>query len=200
MQISVTARRALIVASALLAGCAGGSWAPAKPLAPQSNETHSHRPAASQCPCLYIAVGQSVLVYAAGASSTDSPIQTIEGSKTKLNGAEDIAVDANANMYVANFNLSGSKGFVTVYAAGATGNVAPIRTISGSHTELNRPFGIALNPVNGDIYVANEFGGFNNSGSVTIYASNAKGNVAPNRNHRRREHRTRRTDGTRTGR
>ncbi len=121
----------------------------------------------------------SVLVYAAGATSTDSPVQIIEGSKTKLSYAEDIAVDAKANMYVANYGTSDGKGWVTVYAAGATGNVPPIRTIIGARTGLDRPFGIALDPRNGDIYVANGFGGPSQMGTVTIYAPNANGNVAP---------------------
>ena len=48
---------------------------------------------------------------------------------------------------------------MTVYSAGATGNVAPIQTIAGSMTGLHYPGGIALNPLNGNIYVANPANG-----------------------------------------
>ena len=41
---------------------------------------------------------------------------------------------------------------MTVYAAGANGNVARIQAISGSNTRLRQPFGIAVN-AEGQIYV-----------------------------------------------
>ena len=68
---------------------------------------------------------------------------------------------------------------MTVYAAGATGNVAPIQDISGSMTGLYDPSGIALNPLNGDIYVANSAPGRKLGGKVTIYPSGSTGNIAP---------------------
>ena len=43
---------------------------------------------------------------------------------------------------------------VTVYAALANGNVAPIRTIAGRSTQLSYPTGIAVDG-SGHIYVAN---------------------------------------------
>jgi len=60
-----------------------------------------------------------------------------------------------------------------VFAANASGNAAPLRTISGSATGLNVPSGIALD-VSGNMYVANA-----NGNSVTEYAAAAAGNVAP---------------------
>ena len=47
-----------------------------------------------------------------------------------------------------------SNNSVTVYAASATGNVAPIQDIRGSMTGLFLPEGLALSPLNGDIYIA----------------------------------------------
>jgi hypothetical protein len=87
-----------------------------------------------------------VNVYAAGAQGNVAPIQAIAGSKTGVNGPVGIAVDAGHNIYVANVDAANQvyPGSVTVYAAGATGNVAPIQTITGHNTWINFPNGIAI--------------------------------------------------------
>jgi hypothetical protein len=114
----------------------------------------------------------SVTVYAAGANGNVSPIQTISGSNTGLSLPFRIALDGRTNIYVTN-QYPYKPGFVTVYAAGANGNVSPIQTISGSNTGLSIPTGIAVD-ASGNIYVAN---GDNNS--VTVYSAGANGNVSP---------------------
>jgi DNA-binding beta-propeller fold protein YncE len=57
-----------------------------------------------------------------------------------LNAPRGIVIDSNGFVYVANAKTPS----VTVYANAATGNVVPIRTISGSNTGLNQPYGVAL--------------------------------------------------------
>lgn len=121
----------------------------------------------------------SVTVYAAGASGNVAPVQTISGSKTGLNGPEGIAVDASLNIYVANsFGGPSGLGSVTIYPAGANGNVAPTRTINGSNTGLNFPEGVALD-ASLNVYVTTFVGGPSGLGNVSIYAAGANGNVAP---------------------
>ena len=71
-------------------------------------------------------------VYAARTHDV-SPIQTINGTATKLKSPDGIAVDSGGNVYVAD-GLVISK--VMVFAACATGDVKPIRTIRGSNTGL----------------------------------------------------------------
>ncbi|MGA8532994.1 MAG: hypothetical protein WB615_02665 [Candidatus Tumulicola sp.] len=115
-----------------------------------------------------------------GTTGDLAPSQYIKGPKTGLSEPVDVAVDSSGNIYVAN-NVGGSdNGGVTVYAAGTTGNVKPIATISGDSTEVCNPTGVAIDPVNGDIYVENycplKSGG---RGSVTFYAPGSNGNVAP---------------------
>jgi hypothetical protein len=111
--------------------------------------------------------GNSITVYAAGASGNATPTATIVGSNTGLNSPRGIALDGAGNIYVAN------GGGITVYAAGASGNATPTATITGSNTGLNGPFGIALDGA-GNIYVANETGN-----SITVYAAGASGNATP---------------------
>ncbi len=75
-----------------------------------------------------------------------------------------------ADVYVANSGAAS----VTVHATNATGNAAPLRTISGAATNLNSPEGIAVDTVNSTLYVA-DFSGQ----AVRVYALGATGNVAP---------------------
>ena len=119
----------------------------------------------------------------------EAPIAAIAGSKTRLDDPTGIALDSQGNIYVAN-SLGGPKvpntedsGMVTVYAAGSTGNIAPIATISGAATGLAYPAGIALDS-SGNIYVANELTGDTSSSledypSITVYPAGSKGNASP---------------------
>lgn len=88
----------------------------------------------------------SVTVYAAGAHGNVAPIRTIIGSNTGINLPEEIAIDASGKIYVANCGCGPTMApsSVTVYAAGANGNVAPIQTLIGNDTGLNQPVGITV--------------------------------------------------------
>jgi 6-phosphogluconolactonase (cycloisomerase 2 family) len=114
----------------------------------------------------------SVTVYAAGSTGNVAPIQTISGTRTELAGPQQLAVDSSSNIYVANSASDSGKGSLTVYAAGANGNVAPSETIEGSKTKLEGPGGIALDGSN-NMYAAN------GNNSITVYAAGSNGNVAP---------------------
>jgi 6-phosphogluconolactonase (cycloisomerase 2 family) len=76
---------------------------------------------------------------------------------------------AQDELFVANGNNS-----VTVYARTANGNVAPLRTLSGAATGLNGVADLAVDTVNNELVVLNQF-----APSVTVYALTANGNVAP---------------------
>jgi hypothetical protein len=90
-----------------------------------------------------------------------------------LDYPDGVAVDGVGDMYVLNREGGPSQeGSITEYAAGATGNVAPIATISGSATGFLGPPAIALDPVNGNIYVG-EYK------AVQFFGAGSNGNVAP---------------------
>jgi hypothetical protein len=130
---------------------------------------------------IYVANGlntttPSVTVYAAGANGNVAPIATIAGSNTGLADPSGIAVDAVGRIYVGNENSPSFNGIVTVYAAGANGNVAPIRTIAGSNTGFaNGVYGVAWH--NNRIYVTS--GNSTISSQIGIFPQAANGNVAP---------------------
>src|SRR3989441_8242464 len=131
----------------------------------------------------------SITVYPLGANGAAAPIRTISGALTLLDNPQGIALDAAGNLYVANAGATTSS--ITVYAPGAGGapgtpatNVAPIRTISGALTLLDKPQGVIVDAT-GILYVANA-GAM--SSSITVYASGAGGapatpatNIAPTR-------------------
>jgi hypothetical protein len=93
----------------------------------------------------------------------------VEGGASGDAGA-DAPGPAAPGIYVTNGNDT-----VTVYALGASGNAAPVRTLSGASTQLSVPIGIAVD-ANDELLVANRAGG-----KVTVYPALATGDVAPTR-------------------
>jgi hypothetical protein len=67
-----------------------------------------------------------------------SPIQNIYGKKTKMYQIIGLAVNSSRDIYV-----SESAARIFEYAAGASGNVAPVHVIKGSKTGLDMPGNIA---------------------------------------------------------
>lgn len=167
---------AACAALAVLASCMGGTPAP---VPGQAAGADLHRRSTSSCPCIYVTnpvyAAQSVTVYPTSATGNVAPIQVISGGMTLLKAPYGIAVDATGDIYVADYLGTGSSsGAVEVYAPGSNGNVAPFEYISGSATGMSEPAGVAINPLNGNIYVLND-GNY----SVTMYPPGSTGNVAP---------------------
>jgi acylphosphatase len=161
------------VAILLLSSCSGAAT-PATAIGSQQNLSQIVHPRASSCPCLYAVNqdGKSVTVYASGATGNAKPIQDISGSKTGLGGPFGVAVDGSGNIYATNIQDGQTTDVITIYAAGATGNVAPIRDIIGLPYHYAR--GLSIDPTNGDLYVAKA-----NSSAIFIYPPDANGNVPP---------------------
>jgi hypothetical protein len=128
----------------------------------------------------------TVQVYAAGSNGNAAPIATIRGAATHLHGPTAIAVDSSGRIYVANHYEEPPEyrgnvmiwDTVTVFAAHSRGDVAPIAEISGPHTGLNGPDGVAFDP-NGNIYVANDGWSVPFGATVTAYPARSNGDVKP---------------------
>jgi sugar lactone lactonase YvrE len=136
----------------------------------------------------------SVTVYGPLDSSTgilnEAPVATVEGPLTQLEVPSAIALDSADDVYVANdvrtlpiHGKTFNRGRITIYRAGAAGNVAPIQTIAGDTTGLAFPLGITLDS-KGNIYVANEYtanksGNEKYNSSITTYSAGSAGNVLP---------------------
>lgn len=101
----------------------------------------------------------AVTVYAPGASGDAAPVRIISvtegrgsvGHRLGLNWPEDIAVDREGAVYLANYY---PRAAVAVYGPGVEGEVAPTRLMTGPKTGLTGPKGLAVND-RGMLYVAN---------------------------------------------
>jgi hypothetical protein len=122
----------------------------------------------------------AIYVYPPKASGNQAPTRTIEGSNTSLVRATGIALDSSGNLYVGNAGTQPSEAGVTVYAPGASGNVAPIRKIAGSNTNITSARGVALDAA-GNLAVGNYNGNVCAPNYTLVFAPGANGNVAPAR-------------------
>lgn len=114
--------------------------------------------------------GNAVLGYPLTAKGNQAPTVDINGNKTGLGHADNIALDSADHIFVSINDKT-----IGVYAANANGNAARIRTIAGSKTQLSFPIGITVDS-KGYLYVADC--GY---GNVKVFAPGAHGNVAPSR-------------------
>ena len=154
-----------------------------------------------------IAVGSDNRVYVANATAgyqqngaitiysigLGTPLYGVSGTstsdKTGLHDPVAVALDSGNNLYV--LNSSGGPdgaGSITVYAnANITGypfppwNFAPSRTIANTTTsaltQFQSPAGMTLH--GNSLYVTNDGSISGDSGSITIYPTSGKGNIAP---------------------
>ncbi len=75
--------------------------------------------------------GGNVAVYAFGASGTATPVRLISGTNTQLQTPVYTLLDSSGNLYVLDNGSAGITPIVNIYSAGANGNVAPARQITG---------------------------------------------------------------------
>jgi len=140
----------------------------------------------------------AISIYRRTASGLEAPLRVIKGPHTRLADPHGIRWDADHHeIAVANHgnaseitayssddltraNLAQTRGgkfldpSISFFAENSEGDVPPLRTIQGPHTQLNWPMGIDLDDVHNEIAVAN-----NGDDSVLIFDRTAKGDVAP---------------------
>jgi 6-phosphogluconolactonase (cycloisomerase 2 family) len=96
----------------------------------------------------------------------------ISGPHTGLQSPMAVSWRPSGKIYVGN-KPHGKQSFVSVFAAGASGDATPVAVIRGDHTGLNGITDVAVGPT-GKLYVANS-----GANTVTVYAAGANGNIAP---------------------
>lgn len=118
---------------------------------------------------------QRVVVFKAGSRGDVAPIQNIFGGNTRLFNPISIAVDSSRRIYVTNTETTFPQPFVVIYRPGATGNVAPVATITSSVFVI--PIGVAIGRT-GKIYVSDS-NRARTAGVVYVFAPGANGIVNP---------------------
>jgi putative Ig domain-containing protein/IPT/TIG domain-containing protein len=103
------------------------------------------------------------------ATGNATPIATLSGALTGLNGVAALTFDPVGELWA----VSANNDALDRFAPGATGNVAPTRVVSGQATGLVTPSGIALDST-GRLYVTEEA-----AQTIAIFPAGATGNTAP---------------------
>lgn len=118
------------------------------------------------------APGGEIAVFARREHGDAAPTRRIAGHSTDLRTPEAIAVDKQ-HLVVADscIGFGSCSGYVQVFSTNADGDVAPLRQIEGTNTQIARPFGIALDAA-GNIYVANRT-------SIAVFRGDANGDATP---------------------
>jgi hypothetical protein len=119
---------------------------------------------------------QAILTFAGGANGGEAPVRVIQGSNTRLEAPDRVAVDAvNNEIYVP----EGDKIFV--YDRMGNGNVAPKRVLEGPDVGRNMD-AVAIDPINNLLIVASGGGGGARDGTSTtflVFDRTASGNAKP---------------------
>lgn len=119
--------------------------------------------------------GTALTSFTADQSGNVAPVSVVSGNQTSLNNAVALAADAQKNVYVV------TQIAILVFPPGASGNVAPARTIVGTNTLASTDVfaGITV-AADGTIYAAAELiSGTARNPKIEVFAPNANGNVAP---------------------
>jgi hypothetical protein len=83
--------------------------------------------------------------FAAGATGNVAPIRTVAGSNTGLTIGDGFNCALAVSKHTGNIFVSNpTSNAILVFAATASGNVAPIQTIAGSATQISNPLGITV--------------------------------------------------------
>lgn len=115
------------------------------------------------------ALADAILVFRGSADGDEAPIRVIQGPCTKLVTPHAVSLDlAHGEILVA--SLTGKR--INVFRWDANGNAAPVRMITGPQTELGHLVGIAVDPVQNLMAVAN-------SEDILVFNRTDTGNVAP---------------------
>lgn len=100
-------------------------------------------------------------------------VRTVAGPHTRIRHPVGIAVDLAGSFYLTDRGSGTGKGRLEWFAGGLNGNIEPGRMISGPHTGITEPGGVAMD-ASGRVFITDEA-----SNKVLVFDSNAGGNVAP---------------------
>lgn len=119
-----------------------------------------------------------IAVYSRLAYRTNPPARLIWGSQTGLGGTYGIAADdQHGEVVVATTGPGSNSPAIEVFDETASGNAAPLRTISGGATGLSRRMqGLFVDARHDEIYLV-----LSSPASIRVFPRTGNGNIAPSR-------------------
>jgi hypothetical protein len=120
----------------------------------------------------------SVEIFAPGSRGNVAPIARIVGPATRLHSVNKIAVDSAGQIYVAIEveDIDSQPAGILIYPPASNGNVTPSATIGGIESEIQNPWGIAID-LQGDILVAEA--ATDEKGKVLVFPPGTQGAAKP---------------------
>jgi DNA-binding beta-propeller fold protein YncE len=100
-------------------------------------------------------------------------IHTLEGQHTRIEHPTSIVANIDGTFYIADAGSAADKPRVEWFSAGQNGNVFPNRVISGPHTGITAPRGLALDG-SGRLFVADQA-----TNKVLVFKPDASDDAAP---------------------
>ena len=100
-------------------------------------------------------------------------IHTVEGPHTRIQHPTSIVANFDGTFYIADAGDAADKARVEWFSAGQNGNVFPNRVISGPHTGITSPRGLALDG-SGRLFVSDRA-----TNKVLVFEPDATGDAAP---------------------
>lgn len=120
----------------------------------------------------------SITVYHHDVQGNTAPLYVIAGPNTGINSPGQLSEDAAGNLYVANGGLNSTAG-ILVFAHGASGNVAPIRTLAGPATEMHHVVAMTVDKTTGKIFAVDDSAPLGQGANLLRFPPNSTGNQAP---------------------
>ena len=120
----------------------------------------------------------SIEVFAPGSRGNAAPIARIAGPATRLLSVNRIAVDSAGQIYVAIevVDVDSQPAGILIYPPGSNGNLTPSATIGGVESEIQNPWGIAID-LQGDILVVEA--ATDKKGRLLIFPAGTRGEAKP---------------------
>ncbi len=143
----------------------------AKPTATAATRVFNLQVFGSPRPSVWVgnSLNSDVNAFSLTASGNASPIATLSGAATGLNGIGALTFDPVGELWVASANND----MLEQFAPGAAGNIAPSQVVSGPNTGIVTPSGLALGAT-GRLYVTEAA-----ANTVAIFPAGAAGNTPP---------------------